>query len=199
MDASPSGSHRAFSDARCCFTWLVAGTYVCVAACSDVVSPRRASLDRAAGGIDNAVIQWDNAALQAIRLTKPGPPIAARALAIVHTAMYDAWAAYDETAVGTRLGGALRRPAAERTLVNKTEALSYAAYRSLVDLFPSQTPAFDALMASMGYDPRNVSTDAGTVAGVGNVAAAEVIAFRHHDGANQLGDLHPGAYSDYTG
>jgi len=26
-----------------------------------------------------------------------------------------------------------------------------------------------------------------------------VIAFRHHDGANQLGDLHPGAYSDYTG
>jgi len=26
-----------------------------------------------------------------------------------------------------------------------------------------------------------------------------VIAFRHVDGANQLGDLHPGAYSDYTG
>jgi hypothetical protein len=26
-----------------------------------------------------------------------------------------------------------------------------------------------------------------------------VIAFRHHDGANQLGDLHAGAYSDYTG
>jgi len=26
-----------------------------------------------------------------------------------------------------------------------------------------------------------------------------VIAFRHHDGSNQLGDLSPGAYSDYTG
>ena len=31
------------------------------------------------------------------------------------------------------------------------------------------------------------------------MAATAVIAFRHHDGANQLGDLHPGAYSDYTG
>jgi len=33
---------------------------------------------------------------------------------------------------------------------------------------------------------------------VGNLAAAAVIAFRRHDGANQLGDLSPGAYSDYT-
>ncbi len=40
--------------------------------------------------------------------------------------------------------------------------------------------------------------DVATPAGVGNVAAAAVIAYRHHDGANQLGDLHPGAYSDYT-
>jgi hypothetical protein len=178
----------------------MAATFAGIAACSrDLVSPGRPSLDRAAGGADNAVIQWDNEALQAIRLTKPGPPMVARALAIVHTAMYDAWAAYDETAVGTRLGGALRRPAAERTLANKSEALSYAAYRSLVDLFPSQRLAFDAVMASLGYDPGNVSTDPATAVGVGNVAVAALIAFRHHDGANQLGDLHPGSYSDYTG
>src|SRR5207249_3683075 len=55
------------------------------------------------------------------------------------------------------------------------------------------------LMASLGYDPENRSTDVVTAAGVGNLVAAAVIAFRHHDGANQLGDLHPGAYSDYTG
>ncbi len=53
---------------------------------------------------DNVAIQWDNAALQTIRVTKPGPPIAARALAIAHTAMYHAWAAYDDQAAGTRLG-----------------------------------------------------------------------------------------------
>ncbi len=39
------------------------------------------------------------------------PTVVARALAVVHTAMYDAWAPYDPVAVGTRLGGSLRRPA----------------------------------------------------------------------------------------
>jgi hypothetical protein len=185
--------------------WLVTATALGVAGCSrDAVSPR---LERGNTGAraevwattDNVVIQWDNAALQAIRVTKLGPPMVARALAMVHTAMFDAWAAYDDRAVGTRLGGSLRRPGAERTEANKREAISFAAYRTLVDLFPSQTPAFDAVMASLGYDPANESSDADTPAGVGNVAATAVMAFRHHDGSNQLGDLHPGAYSDYTG
>ena len=40
-----------------------------------------------------------------------GRPIISRTMAIWATAMYDAWAAYDDKAVGTRLGGSLRRPA----------------------------------------------------------------------------------------
>src|SRR5437762_5571541 len=184
--------------------WLAAGVVISAANCArDAVSPRpdqdsAAAPQDVAGTTDNVTIQWDNAVLQAIRVAKPGPPIAARALAIVHTTMYDAWAAYDDQAVGTRLGGSLRRPPVERTLANKDEAVSFAAYRALVDLFPTQTPAFNEVMASLGYDPANGSTDVATPAGVGNVAAAAVIAFRHHDGSNQLGDLHPGAYSDYT-
>jgi hypothetical protein len=55
--------------------------------------------------------QSNNAALQGVRDAKMGAPMAARALAIVHTCMYDAWAAYDERAVGTQLREALRRPA----------------------------------------------------------------------------------------
>jgi hypothetical protein len=66
-------------------------------------------------------------------------------------------------------------------------------------IFPSETPMFDNLMSSLGYDPSDTSTDTSTPTGIGNVAAAAVLAFRHHDGSNQLGDLHPGAYSDYTG
>ena len=185
--------------------WLAAGVVLSAASCArDAVSPR---LDRGgavarqdvAATTDNVAIQWDNALLQAIRVTKPGPPIVARALAIVHTAMYDAWAAYDDRAVGTRLGASLRRPSSERTLASKNEAVSFAAYRALVDLFPTQTLAFNDVMASLGYDPGHGSTDVATPAGVGNVAAAAVIAFRHVDGANQLCNLHPGAYSDYTG
>ena len=148
----------------------------------------------------NAVIQWNNAALQAVRETRMGPPMVARALAVAHTSMYDAWAAYDEFATGTRLGGSLRRPAAERTEVNRQKAVSYAAYRVLVDLFPTRKAVlFDVLMATLGYDPADTSMSIATAAGIGNIAAQAVLDFRHRDGSNQLGDLRTGAYSDYTG
>ena len=83
------------------------------------------------------VADWSSAALQAIRDTHAPAPMAARDLAILHTCMYDAWAAYDDRAVGTQLSGALRRPAAERTEANKEKAISYAAYRALSDLLPA--------------------------------------------------------------
>jgi hypothetical protein len=144
------------------------------------------------------VARWNEAALGAVRDARMPPMITARALAILHTSMYDAWAAYDETAVGTRLQGQLRRPAAERLDSHRVEAMSYAAYRALVDLFPAQQSRFDSLMGGLGYSTANLSTDTTTPAGIGNVAAQAVLAFRHHDGSNQLGNLAPGAYSDYT-
>src|SRR5260221_11637209 len=52
------------------------------------------------------------------------PTVISRQMAIPMTAMYDAWAAYDAKAVGTRLGGKLRRPANERTPKNKAKAIS---------------------------------------------------------------------------
>lgn len=147
----------------------------------------------------SAVIEWNNVILEAIRITHPGPPMVARMLAVSHTCMYDAWAAYDTDAIGTRLGGTLRRPADERTDANKTKAIDYAAYRAVVDLFPSEKPVFDAKMASLGYNPISNTNNAATPEGVGNVACKAVLDFRHADGSNQLGDLAPGAYSDYTG
>ena len=104
---------------------------------------------------DSVVLQWNTAALQAVRDTHPGPPICARMLAIVSTCMYDAWAAYDSLAVGTRLGDTLRRPAAERTQANKEKAISFAAYRALVDLFPqpAEVQKLSDMMGRLGYDP----------------------------------------------
>jgi hypothetical protein len=150
---------------------------------------------------DNVVLQWNNACLQAVRDTIPGPTVVARAIAVLHTSMFDAWAAYDAAAVASVVRRGWRRPAAEATDANKTQAVSFAAYRALVDLFPAarEKAIFDALMGQLGYDASNTSTDTTTPAGVGNAAAAAVLAFRHHDGSNQLGDLHPGAYSDTTG
>src|ERR671934_113412 len=144
---------------------------------------------------DSIVIRWNLAALQGVRESKLGPPMVSRALAIVHTAAYDAWAAYDRDAMGTRLGGTLRRPPAERTRANKQEAISFAAYRAAVDLFPgSRATVFDPLMAKLGFDPSDMTTDASRAAGVGNLAAQALLEFRHADGANQLGN-----YADYTG
>jgi hypothetical protein len=152
----------------------------------------------------NVVVRWNSALLQGVRDAKLGPPMVSRALAIVHTCIYDAWAAYDRVAVGTRLVGTLRRPTREHTLANKNEAVSFAAYRAAVDLFPGdRASVFDPLMASLGYDPNNHSTDPATPAAIGNLAAAAVLEFRHRDGANQLGNEpggQPGVpYSDYTG
>jgi hypothetical protein len=153
---------------------------------------------------DSIVIRWNEALLQAVRDSKLGPPMVARALAVGHTCIYDAWAAYDDKAVGTHLGGSLRRPPHERTLPNIQQAISFAAYRAAVDLLPGGSASvFDPLMRSLGYDTGDRSTDIATPAGIGNVAAQAVLDFHHHDGANQLGD-EPGGipgvpYSDYTG
>jgi hypothetical protein len=153
---------------------------------------------------DSVVVRWNAAALQGVRDSKLGPPMVARALAIVHTSVYDAWAAYDRRAIGTRLGAALRRPERERTRVNKEIAISFAAYRAAVDLFPGdKVGVFDPLMRTLGLDPNATTTDATTPVGIGNVAARAVLEFRHRDGANQLGDEPGGllgvSYSDYTG
>lgn len=148
------------------------------------------------------VVQWNNAALQGVRDSKLGPPMVARALAIVHTCIFDAWAAYDRRAIGTQFGPLLRRPRSGRTDANKAKAISFAAYRATVDLFPGdRATVFDPLMAALGYDPTDTSVDVTTPSGVGNVACNAVLTFRHSDGSNQLGSLTASGipYADYTG
>lgn len=130
------------------------------------------------------------------------PTVISREMAISVTAMYDAWSAYDEQAVGTRLGGVLRRPAAERTEANKGTAIAYAVFRSLLFVYPEDAEWITARMRVLGIDPHHTATDASTPAGIGNRAAAALIAFRARDGANQGGDeagSNGKPYSDYTG
>jgi hypothetical protein len=149
--------------------------------------------------------QWLEILLEAagrdVDRNKPRPTILSRAMALVVTAMFDAWAAYDDKAVGTRLGAQLRRPVGERTLVHKQKALGHAAWRLLVDLYPEDKPWLDAQLRKMGGNPAADTQDPAQPEGVANLAAAALIRYRHHDGANQLGD-EPGSdgkpYSDST-
>jgi hypothetical protein len=129
------------------------------------------------------------------------PTVLSRTMAIWATAMYDAWAAYDDVAVGSRLGGTLRQPKSEHTLANKQKAISYASYRSLLFAYPESKDYLTAEMKKLGYDPANQSLDPRTAEGIGNIAAQAVIDYRRNDGANQLGNEAGGdgtPYGDYT-
>ena len=172
---------------------------------------------------DNVILKWDEQLLSVIRAYpgKTGPTITARAIGILHTATYDAWAYYDATAVDTRQNlrppppaPSPRRPAIERTPENKSRAISFAAYRVLTDLFPpDKFPSAQATATSPAYSTPDVLltgqppkylgyslADNSSPAQVGTAAADAVLAYRHDDNSNQLGDLNGGApYSDYTG
>ena len=153
----------------------------------------------------SAAYTWMNVILEtsARRVDRVGarPTIISREMMISTTAMFDAWAAYDEKAVGTRFGGSLRRPSAERTKENQAAAMGYAITRTLEDLFPEDAAWIRQRVAQLGVDPSNATTDLSTPAGVGNTVAAAIIEYRHRDGANQLGDeigSNGKPYSDYT-
>jgi hypothetical protein len=145
---------------------------------------------------DNVMLKWNQQLLDTVSANPKttGPTVAARALGVLHTATFDAWAAYDGAAKGTRLGGTLRRPAAERTDANKSKAISFAAYRTLVWLFPSRQSTYTAQMQALAYDPSDTSVDATTPQGIGNKAAQAIIAYRGNDNSNQAN-----GYTDTTG
>ena len=101
---------------------------------------------------DNAILRWNERLLESIRANPrlTGPTVSARSIGMLHTATYDAWAAYDAVAVDTRqrlrADPTLRRPVAERTTENKSKAISYAAYRVLLNLFPTRASIFSSYM-----------------------------------------------------
>ena len=127
-----------------------------------------------------------------------GPTVTARALGVLHTATYDAWAAYDPVAKGTRLGSQLRRPTAERTRGQQDEGDQLRRVQDAELAIPGPPdvhfrPYDDQMAASATTRPTTPRTGA-TPAGVGNTAAQAVIDYRSTDNSNQAGN-----YADTTG
>jgi hypothetical protein len=141
---------------------------------------------------DNAILLWNQQLLESIKANPAatGPTRTARFLGILHTATYDAWAAYDAVAKGTRLGSQLRQPTAKRTLANKTKAISYAAHRTLVALFPARKSLYDAQLAAQNL-PLSASMDRTKPDGVGNTAAQAVLDYRSTDGSTGTSSYTP--------
>jgi hypothetical protein len=149
-------------------------------------------------------LQWNQLALDAIQYTKTSPPLAARALAMLHTAMYDAWSVYHPNAISTTTALYIKAKPGQCNKDNTRMAFSFAAYRVLTELFwlalrPENKHMFRDWMCDCGYNPDDTTLDINTPQGIGNLAARLAIEYRNGDGANQHATLHAPVWSDYTG
>src|SRR5882672_4558273 len=83
------------------------------------------------------VTDWNSTALNAIRVNKTPPPMAARNLAILHAAIFDACNSIGQNCepyfVTDKAAGVASKPA----------AINAAAHGVLVKLFPSRQTIFD--------------------------------------------------------
>lgn len=154
----------------------------------------------------NRAYTWGKVSLEATARDtdrfKPRPTVTSRILGLIWTSIFDAWSVYDEKATPVYLTGVDRRPESERTLSNKEIAISYAAYRAMLEYYWADSAYFREVMEEMGLDPNDHSLDPSTPVGIGNLAAQAVIEARKNDGSNQYGAQSGSdgtAYSDYTG
>ena len=145
--------------------------------------------------------QWNEAFLQAIRKDLARPTVQARNLFHFSIALYDAWAAYDNTAGTYLLGHTVSgytcpfagMPAPGDLQAAREETISYAAYRLLRERFQNSPGAsqslarFDSLMAVHGYSTAFTSTDysTGSPAALGNYIGQSIIAYGLQDGSNE--------------
>ncbi|MFN8641728.1 MAG: hypothetical protein U0802_08750 [Candidatus Binatia bacterium] len=169
-----------------------------LAACgSDESQPRPTPTPTPSPGPRSVARQWDEEALAAIRIDFPRPPVHARNLFHFSVAMWDAWAAYDASAVGylTSEKHVSAQPEADRA-----EAISYAAYRVLSERYrisPNGDKSLASLRArltALGYDPSVTTTAGDSPAAVGNRVAAAVIAYGLKDGSNEAGNYADPSY-----
>jgi hypothetical protein len=132
--------------------------------------------------------RWDEALLDAIRRALPAPTIHARNLFHTSAAMWDAWAAYDPSAVGYFVTD---KHTASDVSASRNEAISYAAYRILTARYIRSVGAdrslseFADLMDGLCYPLDRTTTTGDSPAALGNRIAAAVLAYGLTDGSNQ--------------
>jgi hypothetical protein len=127
----------------------------------------------------DVVTSWNSAALAAIRTNSTAPPVASRALAILHVSIYDA------------VNGISRRH--ESYLVESTvqasasevAAASGAALRVLTTLFPAQTSQFTALHQTI-IQPIKDGPQKQAGLTWGGLVADQVLASRANDGSTAV-------------
>ena len=139
----------------------------------------RTQLMTVANDSPTASVHWDKAVQEAVTAEKSGPTIGSRASAMVHTAIYDAWAAGDDTADGVHYDADV-----DWTDEQIAVAMSHAAHAVLTFLFPHRIEEFNGKLDELGLAVHDPSPEAA----LGRAAASALIGARLNDGANQWND-----------
>jgi len=127
----------------------------------------------------DVVIDWNNAALDAIRAGSTAPPVASRSLAILQVSIYDAVNGI------TRTHEIYIVPSAVPASASLEAAASAAAHEALVNLFPANAASFDALHAAiLATIPDGPHKRAGVT--WGEYVANQILAARANDGSNAI-------------
>lgn len=143
-------------------------------------------LERRALMAADAVLEWNEVLLDAVRADRTAPPLAARDMAMVHLAVFDAVNAVERTHDGYLPG---RIKAKGNT--SAPAAVASAAHRVLSGLFPNQRAAFDAALADSLADVRNGSPERKGVA-LGREVGDRMLALRADDGSTDVVAYQPG-------
>lgn len=133
----------------------------------------------------DVVLHWNEVTLQVIKDERTPPPMAARNLAMVHAAMYDAINGIYQTHTPFRV----RAHNVEDT--SPEAAASVAAHRILTSLYPCQQERFDnALDDALDALPAGTTRQRGVV--LGQRVADRYLAWRRDDGSNRRAADAPG-------
>lgn len=151
---------------------------------------------------------WNEELLAAVRLSFPDPPVHARNLFHASVAMWDAWAAYEPTAVGYLHREAANVPEGSDIAAARHEAISYAVFRVLSHRYTTRkhpnTPNantvtaqanFNSRMADLGYPTANTTTVGDSPAAVGNRVAETIINRTAGDGSNEVDGYRDSTYT----
>jgi len=143
---------------------------------ASVIALGAAAICAAPASADSVMTEFMETMVPHVDERVPIPAPAARVMAVTFTAAYDAWAAYDEEAVGVVTGNLLDGTGAG----NREEAILHAMLTTLYGLTGKQNP-YRQRLRWMGYNPDSESLDAQ----LGRNIGAMVLAERRQDGANQ--------------
>ncbi len=153
--------------------WIPEPTYAPWPEFNPVAPPRTSQMVRRFTQPD-IVLLWNEAALNAIKLERTPPPVAARNLAILHISIYDA---VNSVARTHRSFHVQLSPPSSTSIVTSA---TVAGYQALAALYPRQVSRFNAILDdSLASIPEGIAKTDGIT--LGRKVAAKVLAWRDDD------------------